>query len=113
MIRLLLIGCIFFFFSSRRRHTRYISVTGVQTCALPISQPSENNNTGPTVTRQHRQIQVRLMATTLAHALRLQQAIPTHAPSPHQPNQPAAPAKAVSEAPRHHRRVRATQVTNA
>ena len=28
--------CIFFFFSSRRRHTRYISVTGVQTCALPI-----------------------------------------------------------------------------
>ena len=24
------------FFSSRRRHTRYISVTGVQTCALPI-----------------------------------------------------------------------------
>ena len=28
-------GC--FFFSSRRRHTRYISVTGVQTCALPIS----------------------------------------------------------------------------
>ena len=27
---------VFFFFSSRRRHTRYISVTGVQTCALPI-----------------------------------------------------------------------------
>ena len=27
----------YFFFSSRRRHTRYISVTGVQTCALPIS----------------------------------------------------------------------------
>src|SRR3712207_6989125 len=26
----------FFFFSSRRRHTRY-GVTGVQTCALPIS----------------------------------------------------------------------------
>ena len=25
-------------FSSRRRHTRYISVTGVQTCALPIYQ---------------------------------------------------------------------------
>ena len=37
-----------FFFSSRRRHTRYISVTGVQTCALPIYenlagfQPSYN-----------------------------------------------------------------------
>ena len=28
---------VIFFFSSRRRHTRYISVTGVQTCALPIS----------------------------------------------------------------------------
>ena len=28
-----------FFFSSRRRHTSYISVTGVQTCALPISAP--------------------------------------------------------------------------
>jgi len=26
-----------FFFSSRRRHTRFIEVTGVQTCALPIS----------------------------------------------------------------------------
>ena len=24
------------FFSSRRRHTRFVSVTGVQTCALPI-----------------------------------------------------------------------------
>src|SRR3546814_8369150 len=33
-------GCVvfcFFFFSSRRRHTRCASVTGVQTCALPIS----------------------------------------------------------------------------
>src|SRR3546814_1107193 len=27
---------LFFFFSSRRRHTRYALVTGVQTCALPI-----------------------------------------------------------------------------
>ena len=27
----------FFFFSSRRRHTRCADVTGVQTCALPIS----------------------------------------------------------------------------
>ena len=27
---------VFFFFSSRRRHTRYGTVTGVQTCALPI-----------------------------------------------------------------------------
>src|SRR3546814_2386216 len=29
---------IYFFFSSRRRHTRCALVTGVQTCALPISQ---------------------------------------------------------------------------
>src|SRR3546814_4192598 len=28
----------FFFFSSRRRHTRCALVTGVQTCALPIFQ---------------------------------------------------------------------------
>src|SRR6188472_3401086 len=28
----------FFFFSSRRRHTRCETVTGVQTCALPISE---------------------------------------------------------------------------
>src|SRR3546814_1504174 len=28
-----------FFFSSRRRHTRCALVTGVQTCALPISYP--------------------------------------------------------------------------
>src|SRR3546814_9192713 len=33
------IPCVFllFFFSSRRRHTRCALVTGVQTCALPIS----------------------------------------------------------------------------
>src|SRR3546814_1278088 len=30
--------CFFFFFSSRRRHTRCALVTGVQTCALPISE---------------------------------------------------------------------------
>src|SRR3546814_7411551 len=28
--------CLFFFFSSRRRHTSCALVTGVQTCALPI-----------------------------------------------------------------------------
>src|SRR3546814_1457121 len=31
---------LFFFFSSRRRHTRCALVTGVQTCALPISRTS-------------------------------------------------------------------------
>src|SRR3546814_1610967 len=40
MVYLLFI--IFFFFSSRRRHTRCALVTGVQTCALPISgEPGE------------------------------------------------------------------------
>src|SRR3546814_5855888 len=32
----------FFFFSSRRRHTRCALVTGVQTCALPICQRLHN-----------------------------------------------------------------------
>src|SRR3546814_1652365 len=31
-------SCVVFFFSSRRRHTRCALVTGVQTCALPISK---------------------------------------------------------------------------
>src|SRR3546814_7293026 len=37
MLALLLCCLSFFFFSSRRRHTRCALVTGVQTCALPIS----------------------------------------------------------------------------
>ena len=43
-----------FFFSSRRRHTRSFHVTGVQTCALPISMSSfhkYNNNWHVTVTK--------------------------------------------------------------
>src|SRR3546814_2322787 len=32
---------VFFFFSSRRRHTRCALVTGVQTCALPIFQSQQ------------------------------------------------------------------------
>src|SRR3546814_4704911 len=39
-----------FFFSSRRRHTRCALVTGVQTCALPIS-PAERCNTGIDIAR--------------------------------------------------------------
>src|SRR3546814_6871958 len=34
---LAVVCCMAFFFSSRRRHTRCVFVTGVQTCALPIS----------------------------------------------------------------------------
>src|SRR3546814_2532951 len=39
---LLLVSFYFFFFSSRRRHTRCALVTGVQTCALPISHVNDN-----------------------------------------------------------------------
>src|SRR3546814_6659180 len=48
-------GVLFFFFSSRRRHTRCALVTGVQTCALPIwrravpdslDQPADENGAG-------------------------------------------------------------------
>src|SRR3546814_9658564 len=35
----------FFFFSSRRRHTRCALVTGVQTCALPISAAKAGHDT--------------------------------------------------------------------
>src|SRR3546814_8721789 len=35
-----------FFFSSRRRHTRCALVTGVQTCALPISCLPERRSAG-------------------------------------------------------------------
>src|SRR3546814_7224706 len=36
---------VFFFFSSRRRHTRCALVTGVQTCALPISRHPRRGRT--------------------------------------------------------------------
>src|SRR3546814_6079373 len=36
MYRCFIYSVWFFFFSSRRRHTRCALVTGVQTCALPI-----------------------------------------------------------------------------
>src|SRR3546814_975082 len=37
VVLMCLLLCYIFFFSSRRRHTRCALVTGVQTCALPIS----------------------------------------------------------------------------
>src|SRR3546814_4187875 len=42
-----------FFFSSRRRHTRCALVTGVQTCALPISvaRPNRHRPIRPSVSR--------------------------------------------------------------
>src|SRR3546814_9266924 len=39
---IVLISCVFFF-SIRRRHTRCALVTGVQTCALPISSNTDIN----------------------------------------------------------------------
>src|SRR3546814_3669568 len=39
-VRLLWDVVVWFFFSSRRRHTRCALVTGVQTCALPICSRS-------------------------------------------------------------------------
>src|SRR3546814_20486365 len=48
----------YFFFSSRRRHTRCALVTGVQTCALPIcSDKSEFYRHRPE-DRRHDQVQV-------------------------------------------------------
>src|SRR3546814_6843698 len=38
LLRYAVIVVLLFFFSSRRRHTRCAVVTGVQTCALPISE---------------------------------------------------------------------------
>src|SRR3546814_4727574 len=38
---------VLFFFSSRRRHTRCALVTGVQTCALPISWIDPPRRTTP------------------------------------------------------------------
>src|SRR3546814_6279833 len=35
-----------FVFVSRRRHTRFALVTGVQTCALPISSPARRGGEG-------------------------------------------------------------------
>src|SRR3546814_13112464 len=76
MVFYLLVVVCFFFFSSRRRHTRCALVTGVQTCALPISvqqradgravPPGENlaqNAHGCAVYRQARAVCKRQTAT--------------------------------------------------
>src|SRR3546814_9145430 len=53
---------IFFFFSSRRRHTRCALVTGVQTCALPICRAAADHDPG-TARGEH-------LGNIQAHALR-------------------------------------------
>src|SRR3546814_3453112 len=50
-----------FFFSSRRRHTRCALVTGVQTCALPISARRKIAPRFPVARDAHRQ-QYRIIA---------------------------------------------------
>src|SRR3546814_5194938 len=45
---------LFFFFSSRRRHTRCALVTGVQTCALPISDDARQFRPHPAAAQPHR-----------------------------------------------------------
>src|SRR3546814_5298716 len=55
MIVLVILSICFFFFSSRRRHTRCALVTGVQTCALPIYLV-ENDPEGPDRALQDRGI---------------------------------------------------------
>src|SRR3546814_2372903 len=47
-----MICMIYFFFSSRRRHTRCALVTGVQTCALPISLIKADTPGSETLTEQ-------------------------------------------------------------
>src|SRR3546814_9979985 len=59
IVMFVLLRCIFFF-SSRRRHTRCALVTGVQTCALPISQIS--------AVRHHARLRQSVQRLCLAHA---------------------------------------------
>src|SRR6056300_1066808 len=65
--RSLRLNAVFFFFSSRRRHTRFLNVTGVQTCALPIL-----------VVQYYCAVQYRY-STCMVRTLRLQQVTKKHA----------------------------------
>src|SRR3546814_5617214 len=59
---------VMFFFSSRRRHTRCALVTGVQTCALPISERDQ----AQTQAKRSRETKVRfddMIDTVLAQPL--------------------------------------------
>src|SRR3546814_8432827 len=58
--------CLLCFFSSRRRHTRCALVTGVQTCALPISK-----GRAPMAARSERFTRSSLRATVLVGKVEL------------------------------------------
>src|SRR3546814_8842400 len=67
---------LFFFFSSRRRHTRCALVTGVQTCALPISAVGGN--------RRHPIRKARRQGASYAPWVGpLQRRVPDQPPTPH------------------------------
>src|SRR3546814_10492150 len=55
----LFVSCTYFVFSSRRRHTRCALVTGVQTCALPISAVRASAQRNRRVLESHLHIQFR------------------------------------------------------
>src|SRR3546814_3050417 len=59
----------YFFFSSRRRHTRCALVTGVQTCALPIfiSETAQYGDLtrGPYVVDEHTKAQMKKVLTEI------------------------------------------------
>src|SRR3546814_2339733 len=56
VIRCIMFWRYMFFFSSRRRHTRCALVTGVQTCALPISFRADRRGGGSPACRALRQL---------------------------------------------------------
>src|SRR3546814_14182047 len=58
--------CLCFFFSSRRRHTRCALVTGVQTCALPISPARLAARPSGAMRRAGRRRQVRALLEGVA-----------------------------------------------
>src|SRR3546814_4897139 len=70
-------GFVGFFFSSRRRHTRCALVTGVQTCALPISWDETGKDGSQAwllAEHYHRAIVSRLPAVSKNQMLRSSQA---------------------------------------
>src|SRR3546814_3659319 len=68
----------FFFFSSIRRHTRCALVTGVQTCALPISQPVGSGSASPSAPPQCLSRQERVVSNSVARRLSPLTSSPRH-----------------------------------
>src|SRR3546814_1087589 len=68
-----------FFFSSRRRHTRCALVTGVQTCALPISLVDIAG------TQESGRAMKLPRNALLLSSVAVRKACPIHEPEPHHP----------------------------